>query len=292
VNAAGPLRGPGKGGGFAAAGLVVPAKGTGPPPRPQGCCTSRCARRPCGPPLTPGTPAAPGSRKSGQATACPRRARARQGQPVPGHDHHNRSLHGLRGTPPLMIHARWRQGLGIVMLCPFRSWRAEPEGCQGPGGVPGVVAAGGGDTGVAAHFQDPDAEVAQGSHDLGAAAGADLGSVFPVADVADAVQHLDLPVAAYPGGELAGGSLAGVQAGDRVDSDGAPFLLAAQGRVRRVRRMAWAACGKASPAATAVTCRVRCSSRPCCVQPAGMFRQGRFLTWAYRPGRFFFTARM
>ena len=53
--------------------------------------------------------------------------------------------------------------------------------------------------------QDPDAEVAQGGHDLGPAAGADLGGVFTVADVADVVQHLDLPVAAYPGGELGWG---------------------------------------------------------------------------------------
>src|SRR5215510_14737757 len=82
VTAAGPLRGPHKGGGCAAAVLVAPAKGTGPPPRPQGCCASPCGRRPCVPPLTPGTPAAPGSRKSGQARACPRRARAHQGQPV------------------------------------------------------------------------------------------------------------------------------------------------------------------------------------------------------------------
>src|SRR6266704_4141415 len=100
VTAAGPLRGPRKGGGCAAAGLAAPAKGTGPPPRPQGCCASRCARRPCRPPLTPETTAAPRNRKSGQATACPGQARAHQGQPILGHDHHNRSLHGLRGIPP------------------------------------------------------------------------------------------------------------------------------------------------------------------------------------------------
>ena len=116
------------------------------------------------------------------------------------------------------------QGLGIVVLCPFRSCWAESEGGQSPGGVSGVVAAGGGDAGVPGHFQDPDGEVAQGGHDLGAAAGADLGGVFAVADVADVVQRFDLPVAADPGGELGGGGLAGVQAGDRVDGDGAPLL--------------------------------------------------------------------
>ena len=116
-----------------------------------------------------------------------------------------------------------------MVLCPFRSGRAESEGCQGPGGVPGVVAAGGGDAGVAGHFQDADAEVAQGGQDLGPAAGADLGGVFAVADVADVVQHLDLPVAAYPFSELGRGSLGSGQAGDRVDGAGAPFLVAVQG---------------------------------------------------------------
>jgi hypothetical protein len=50
VTAAGPLRGPPEGGGCAAARLVVPAEGTGPPLRPQGCCASRCARRPAAAP--------------------------------------------------------------------------------------------------------------------------------------------------------------------------------------------------------------------------------------------------
>ena len=82
MTAAGPLRGPHKGGGCAAAVLAAPAKRTGPPPRPPGCSASPCGRRPCGPPWTPGTPAAPGNRKSGQATACPGQTRAHQGQPA------------------------------------------------------------------------------------------------------------------------------------------------------------------------------------------------------------------
>jgi len=45
-------------------------------------------------------------------------------------------------------------------------------------------------------FQDADGQVAQGGHGLGSAAGADLGGVFAVADVAEVVQGLDLPVAA------------------------------------------------------------------------------------------------
>ncbi len=82
--------------------------------------------------------------------------------------------------------------------------------------------AGGGDAGVPGRFHDADGQVAQGGHGLGSAAGADLGGVFAVADVAEVVQGLDLPVAADPGGELGGGCLAGVQAGDGVDGDGPP----------------------------------------------------------------------
>jgi hypothetical protein len=70
-----------------------------------------------------------------------------------------------------------------------------------------VVTAGRGDAGVPGWFQDPDSEVAQGGHDLRAAAGADLGGVFAVGDVADMVQGLDLPVAADPAGELGGRGL-------------------------------------------------------------------------------------
>ena len=60
--------------------------------------------------------------------------------------------------------------------------------------------AGGGDAGVPGRFQDADGQVAQGGHGLGSAAGADLGGVFAVADVAEVVQGLDLPVAADPAG--------------------------------------------------------------------------------------------
>jgi hypothetical protein len=74
-----------------------------------------------------------------------------------------------------------------------------------------------------------DGQVSEGGHGLGAVAGPDLGGVFGVGDVADVVQGFDLPVAADPGGELGGVSLAGGQAGDGVDGDSAPFLLAGQG---------------------------------------------------------------
>jgi hypothetical protein len=65
-----------------------------------------------------------------------------------------------------------------------------------------VVAAGGGDAGG---LEDCDAQVAEGGHDLGPVADADLGGVLAVGDIADVVQGFDAPVAAYPSGELGGG---------------------------------------------------------------------------------------
>ena len=91
---AGPLRVPGKGGGCAAAVLAAPANGTGPLLRPPGCCASPCGRRPCGPPLTPETTAAPRNRKSGQATGLPRPTAGATRPAGADHDHHNRNLHG------------------------------------------------------------------------------------------------------------------------------------------------------------------------------------------------------
>jgi hypothetical protein len=99
---------------------------------------------------------------------------------------------------------------------------AESEGGQGPGGVPGVVPGGGCDVGVAGHFHDPDGEVAQGGHDLGAVSGADLGGVLAVGHVADVVQGFDAPVAADPPGEVGGAGLGDGQAGDPVGGDSPP----------------------------------------------------------------------
>lgn len=62
-------------------------------------------------------------------------------------------------------------------------------------GISGVVAQGFCDVLVAAESEQADSSVAQGGHDLRAAAGADLGVVFGVGDVADPVQPvLDRPV--------------------------------------------------------------------------------------------------
>ena len=57
---------------------------------------------------------------------------------------------------------------------------------------------------MAGGLEDGDAQVAEGSHDLGAVAGADLGGVLAVGDVADVVEGFDAPVAADPSGELGG----------------------------------------------------------------------------------------
>src|SRR5262249_39338403 len=161
-------------------------------------------------------------------------------------------------------------------------------GGQGPGGVPGVVAGGGCDVGVASHFHDPDGEVAQGGHDLGTVSGADLGGVLAVGDVADVVQGLDAPMSADPPGEVGGAGLGDGQAGDPIGGDGPPAADGEGGRTRRVMAMAWAACGNTRPTATVAVLIVRDSSRPCprwrWRSAAGMARQGRFLIWAYRPG--------
>jgi hypothetical protein len=77
---ASPLRGPksAEGGGFAAAHFLAPRMLRGRPSGLQGAAHRAGARQPCGLPWTPETTAAPGSRKSGQAQACPRAARGAQ----------------------------------------------------------------------------------------------------------------------------------------------------------------------------------------------------------------------
>ena len=91
-----PLRGPKRQKEAASPPLIFwhAAQGTGPPLRPQGCSASRCARQPCGLPLTPETAAAPGARKSGQAQACPRACARRANPAVAGHTSSRTSGHG------------------------------------------------------------------------------------------------------------------------------------------------------------------------------------------------------
>jgi hypothetical protein len=158
-----------------------------------------------------------------------------------------------------------------------------------------VVPAGGGDAGVPGRFQDADGQVAQGGHGLGSAAGADLGGVFAVADVAEVVQGLDLPVAADPDGELGGGCLVGVQAGDGVDGGGPPppavqrpDLAGEAEGLGGVREGEPGGDGRGLEGAVLLAAMARL----CWREATGMCRQGRFLTLAYRPGWFFLTIRM
>jgi hypothetical protein len=62
------------GGGCAATGLAAPAKGTGPPPRPQGCCASRWRATALRAALDPGDPCSPWEQEK----------RAGPGLPPPG----------------------------------------------------------------------------------------------------------------------------------------------------------------------------------------------------------------
>jgi hypothetical protein len=99
VTAAGPLRGPEKEAAAPPQSFLCPLRVRGRSSGLQGATAPPCGRRPCGPPWTPETTAAPGSRKSGQATGLPhRQAGTRRPAPLPG-DHQNRSLHTSRGTP-------------------------------------------------------------------------------------------------------------------------------------------------------------------------------------------------
>src|SRR4029450_13170308 len=114
-------------------------------------------------------------------------------------------------------------GCGAVRPLGLRSWVSDREGGQGPGGVAGVVAQGGGEVDRPGAAQRANGEVAQGRHDVGAGAGADLGAVLGEAGVADVVQAvLDRPVPAEVVGEPGGAGLGEGEAGDRIDGHGPP----------------------------------------------------------------------
>lgn len=70
--------------------------------------------------------------------------------------------------------------------------------------VPGGGAASFGDVVVSGAFEQADDEVADDCHDSGGGAGTDCGGVFFEGDVADVVEHLDVPVAADDLGEVGG----------------------------------------------------------------------------------------
>jgi hypothetical protein len=83
-----------------------------------------------------------------------------------------------------------------------------------------VVAAGGGDVGVAVQAQQADGQAAQRCHDAGCVPGPDQGLVLLVGDVADPVELVFyLPVTADPGRE-GGGVGSGVAGAEVDDLDG------------------------------------------------------------------------
>ena len=69
--------------------------------------------------------------------------------------------------------------------------------------------------------EQPDREVTQGGHDLGAGGGADAAGVFGEGDVADPVERFDLPVGAGQGTELLRAGVVSGLAAERVDEFGA-----------------------------------------------------------------------
>src|SRR5207253_2845241 len=104
-----------------------------------------CARRSCGPPLTPETTAAPGSRKSGQATACPApdadtSRPARSPQPKSPR---------FQGNPGLTVRAvyeghvqyvpEWRPILTFAQVTAFSPGVCKTVGYAFPGSNPGLA---------------------------------------------------------------------------------------------------------------------------------------------------------
>ena len=83
MSAAGPLRGPGKGGGCAAAVLAAPAKGTGPPPPASRVLRIALRATALRAALDPGDPCSPWEqeKRAGHKPA-PARKRAQEGQPI------------------------------------------------------------------------------------------------------------------------------------------------------------------------------------------------------------------
>ena len=83
----------------------------------------------------------------------------------------------------------------------------------------GVVWEGGADAGCGAmgEADEGDGEVAEGGHDLGGVAGAELVVVLGEDDITDPVEGLDVPVALEPGQDLFRMGLIAGEATDQVD---------------------------------------------------------------------------
>ena len=99
MSAAGPLRGPFNGGGYAAAGLVAPAKGYGAAPPASRMLRIALRATALRAALDPGDHCGPWEQETRAGQGLPRPDTGAT-RPAPAdHDHHNRSLHGLRGIP-------------------------------------------------------------------------------------------------------------------------------------------------------------------------------------------------
>ena len=141
MTAAGPLRGPDKRGGCAAAVLLAPAKRTGPPPRPPGCCRIALRATALRAALDPGNPCGPWEqeKRAGHEPAPARRGHKKNSPAWP------RSLQPksprFEGNPVRDFHSPLR-GAAVGR----DNWVPSPPlvACS-PGGGWGLVVASGGD---------------------------------------------------------------------------------------------------------------------------------------------------
>jgi hypothetical protein len=135
-----------------------------------------------------------------------------------------------------------KQGLRRSVVMSVSS-EADPEGGQGSAWVAGVAAQRGGEVDRPRPAQHPDDQVAQGRHDVGTGAGAELGGVLGEGSVADVVQRLDGPVPAEQVSQPGGASLLKWEAGDGIDGyrPPPPGVLVRRLRVLRVTCRTWAA---------------------------------------------------
>jgi hypothetical protein len=85
----------------------------------------------------------------------------------------------------------------------------DAEGGEGSAWVASVAAQRGGDVDQTRPAQHADDQVAQGRHDIGSGAGAELGGVLGERGVAEVVQRLDRPVPAQRVGEPGGAGQGG-----------------------------------------------------------------------------------
>ncbi|WP_194821472.1 hypothetical protein [Micromonospora sp. S-DT3-3-22] len=97
----------------------------------------------------------------------------------------------------------------------------DAEWCQWSVAVAGVMSVGGADVGDSGQAWGADGGVAEGGHDFGSGAGADLGPVVVVGDVVDPVDLVPArPVATDPAGRSRWSRLVDAEVGDGLDGLG------------------------------------------------------------------------